>query len=135
MAEDFAKIPVPGYTIGDNYTDPELLYSTARFTQKGVTLAAGQGVLKAGTLLGRRTADKKYYVYDNSKSDGTEVARGVLRRGVDTGAAGSGDQLGNIVISGILKNSMISGAGANAIPDAVVDLNAKVDSVMGTFTF
>lgn len=134
MAVDYEKIPVPGYTQGDTFTDPELLYSTARFTQKGVTLAGGQGVLKAGTLLGRKTSDKKYYVYDNVKADGTEVARGVLRRGVDTGPAGSTDQLGNIVVSGILKNSMISGAGTNAITDAVADLNAKVDSVMGTFT-
>lgn len=135
MATAYEKLPVPGYTKGDDFVDPELLYSTARFTQKGVTLAGGQGVLKAGTLLGRKTADKKYYVYDNSKSDGTEVARGVLRRGVDTGSAGSADQLGNIVISGILKNAMISGAGTNAITDAVADLNAKVDTVTGTFTF
>lgn len=134
MANEFQSIPVPGYTQGDVYVDTEILYSYARFTQKGVTLKGGQGVLKAGTLLGRKTADKKYYTYDNSKSDGTEVARGVLRRDVDTNANGSADQVTNMVISGIIKNNFISGAGTNAITDAVSDLNAKVDTVQNTFT-
>ena len=134
MADEFQSIPVPGYAQGDVYTDTEILYSYARFTQKGVTLKGGQGTLKAGTLLGRKTSDKKYYVYNNGASDGTEVARGVLRRDVNTGAAGSPDQLTNMVISGIIKNNFISGAGTNAITDAVSDLNAKVDAVQNTFT-
>lgn len=135
MANEFQSIPVPSYTQGDVYVDTEILYSTNRFTQKGVTLKGGQGVLKAGTLLGRKTSDKKYYAYDNSKADGTEVARGVLRRDVDTNANGGADQLTNMVISGIVKSTFISGAGTNAITDAVSDLNAKLDTVMGTFTF
>lgn len=134
MAAEYEKLPVPGYTQGDTYTDVEILYSYARFTQKGVTLKGGQGVLLAGTLLARKTSDKKYYVYNNAAADGTEVARGVLRRGVDTGPAGSVDQVSNMVISGIVKSNFVSGAGANAIPDAVSDLNAKLDTVMGTFT-
>jgi len=125
-------IPVPGFTSPTGtFADPELLYSTAGFTQKGVTIAGGQGILPAGTVLGRKTADKKYYVYSNVASDGREVARGVLRRGVDTGAAGSPDQLSNIVIQGILKLSMVSGADAAAL----VDLNASADTVLGTFKF
>lgn len=132
MTTAYEKIPVPGVTTGPEYTDPEILYSYAGFTQKGVTLAAGQGILPAGTVLGRKTSDKKYYVYNNAGSGGVEVARGVLRRGVDTGASGATvDQLANIVIAGILKNSAVSGADSSAL----TDLGATVDSVRGTFKF
>lgn len=131
MTSAFQKLPVPGYTQGASYTDPEILYSTVGFTQKGVTLAGGQGILPAGTVLGQKTSDKKYYVYSNAGSGGIDTARGVLRRAVDTGAAGSADQLGNIVIAGILKSTMVSGADAAAL----TDLGATVDSVRGTFKF
>jgi hypothetical protein len=132
MANAYQMLPVPGYQQGPEYTDPEILYSTAGFTQKGVTLAGGQGILPAGTVLGRKTSDKKYYVYDNVGSGGVEVARGVLRRAVDTGASGTTvDQLGNIVIAGILKLNLVSGADAGAI----TDLGAVTDSVRNTFKF
>jgi hypothetical protein len=134
MATQYQKIPVPGFTSPTaDYTDPEILYSTVGFTQKGVTIAAGQGVLQAGTVLGMKTADKKYYAYSNANSNGTETAHGVLRRAVDTGlvAGAAGDQQGNMVIAGILKNSMVVGADAAAI----TDLGATVDVVRGTFKF
>lgn len=132
MSTAYQKIPVPGFTSPTaEATDPEILYSTAGFTQKGVTVAGGQGILPAGTVLGRKTSDKKYYVYDNAGSGGVEVARGVLRRAVDTGSAGAADQLANIVIAGILKLSLVSGADSAAI----TDLNASTDSVLGTFKF
>lgn len=125
-------IPVPQYTSPtQTFTDPEILYSTAAFTQKGVTIAGGQGVLAAGTLLAQKASDKKYYAYNNAGSGGIDVARGVLRRPCDTGAAGSADQLGNIVIQGILKLALIVGADAAAL----TDLGANVDAVRGTFKF
>jgi|SRR5215216_5598848 len=125
----YEKIPVPGFTSPtDTYVDPELLYSAVGYTQKGVTIASGQGILPIGTVLGRKTSDKKYYVYNNALSTGVEVARGVLRRAVDTT---SGDQLANMVIKGILKNSLVSGSDAGAL----ADLNARQDTVLDTFTF
>lgn len=128
----YQKIPVPGFeSPTTTYTDPEILYSSVGYTQKGVTLAGGQGVLPAGTVLGQKTADKKYYVYNNSAGDGTQTASGVLRRPVDTGGPGSPDQLSNIVITGILKANMVSGADAAAL----TDLGATVDAVRGTFKF
>ena len=128
----YQKIPVPSYTSPTaTATDPEILYSTAGFTQKGVTIGGGQGVLPAGTVLAQRTADKKYVAYSNAGSGGAETARGVLRRAVDTGGAGAADQLGNIVIQGILKLSMVQGADAAAL----TDLGATVDTVRGTFKF
>ncbi len=133
MADQFGNaVPAPGFTQKDAVTDQELLYSTAGYTQKGVTLAGGQGVLYAGTVLGRVTATKKWGKYNNSAGDGTEVARGILRKTVDTGTGGTAqDMQANIVIRGILKNSMVSGADANAL----TDLGARQDTVLGTFTF
>lgn len=129
MATAYQKIPVPGFTSPTStFTDPEILYSTVGFTQKGVTIAAGQGILPAGTVLARKTSDKKYYVYNNAGSGGLDVARGVLRRAVDTAG---GDQLSNIVVAGILKNSLVSGADSGAL----TDLGATVDSVRDTFKF
>ncbi len=128
----YQKLPVPGYYKGPEYTDPEILYSTAAFTQKGVTLAAGQGILPAGTVLGRKTSDKKYYSYNNAGTGGVDTARGILRRAVDTGTDAAGpDQLGNLVIQGILKLNMVSGADSGAI----TDLGATTDTVRNTFKF
>lgn len=132
MANSYEKLPVPGFTSPTSvYTDVEILYSTAGFTQKGVTLAGGQGILPAGTVLGQNSTTKKYHVYNNGASDGTQTAAGVLRRAVDTGGAGAADQLGNIVIAGILKNDLVSGADSNAI----TDLGARVDANRNTFKF
>jgi hypothetical protein len=127
----YQKIPTPGYTSPTHtFTDDEILASsTGRFTQWGITIAGGQGILPAGCVMGRKTADKKYYVYNNSGSGGIDTARGVLRRAVDTGPAGSPDQQGNIVISGIIKLSKVSGADSAAL----TDLGATVDSVLDTF--
>lgn len=129
MAEQFEKLPVPGFTTGDVTKDPELLSSIANgYHQKGVTIAAGQGILPIGCVLARKASDKKYYVYDNGGSGGLEVARGLLRRAVDTTG---GDQLANIVYSGVVKNSLVSGADSAAL----TDLGARVDTVADTFTF
>lgn len=125
-------IPSPGFWKGNDSHDPELLYSTARFTQKGVTLAAGQGILDIGTVLAQRTTDKKWVKYDNAGADGAGVARGVLRRGVDTGTDTAGREYqGNIVIAGILKLQLVKGADSAAI----ADLNARADDSFDTFTF
>ncbi len=134
MATQYQKLPVPGYVNpSSDYVDPEILYSTAAFTQKGVTIAAGQGVLAAGTVLGQKTADKKYYAYNNANSDGTQTARGVLRRGVDTGLTpgAANDQVSNIVIQGILKLNMVQGVDSAAL----TDLGAVTDTVRGTLKF
>lgn len=47
-----------------------------------VTIAAAAGAMVAGTVLGKITASGKYAAYDNTHSDGTEVAAGVLYRAV-----------------------------------------------------
>lgn len=130
----YQNLPVPGFTNPTaDYVDPEILYSTVGFTQKGVTIAAGQGVLAAGTALGMKTSDKKYYAYNNANADGTQTARGILRRPVDTGVTpgAAGDQVSNIVIAGILKYGMLNGVDAAAL----TDLGMTIDTVRGTAKF
>jgi hypothetical protein len=135
MATQYQKLPVPGYhnPIAD-YVDPEILYSTVGFTQKGVTLASGQGVLAAGTILAMKTSDKKYYAYDGAGgAGGLNRARGVLRRPCDTGVTVTpeGDQVTNMVIAGIVKYNMLQGADA----DAYTDLGMTIDPERGTAKF
>jgi len=67
----------------------ELLLSMAGYTQRGVTLAAGQGILPTGCVIARHTASGKYFVYQAAATDGRGVAMGVLRDARDTGGPGA----------------------------------------------
>jgi hypothetical protein len=125
-------IPAPGYWKGGSTVDDELLYSAVGYTQKGITLKAGQGVLQLGQAMARETATKKWVKYNNAGGGGTDVCRGILRQTVDTGTDAAGKEFqGNLVIRGILKNSKIAGIDAPGIADLV----ARVDTVLDTFTF
>lgn len=165
MATDsFEFDPVPGYTkpthtygdeFGDEFHAPnvaELLNSYARFTQRGVTLAGGQGIIKGGTVLAQHTATGKYVKYNATGSGGDNVALGVLRDTRDTGGGNSPssvakDCLGNLVISGILNLNLVSGTDtASQVGGAaggigsgstgvVTVLNARVDAVNNLFVF
>lgn len=105
----------------------------AGILKKGVTIKGGQGLLAAGTVLGRETATKKYLAYNNADSPaGIGVARGVLFEGVNTGSASpAGDMLGNIIYGGTLKLSKLTGLDANAI----TDLNGRTDAERDWFIF
>jgi len=128
-------IPAAGITRGDHVNDDEILYSTVGYTQKGVTLAAGQGLLLAGTVLARRTSDKLYVKFVSGGSGGAGTAVGVLRKTVETGASSSDQKyMGNVVITGILKLSKISAANGGS-SDAKTALSAVTDDVFGTFKF
>jgi hypothetical protein len=114
--------------------DQELLSGTEAFSQVGITVAGGQGILPIGTVLGRKTADKMYYVYATGNSDGTQTARGVLRNGIDTGVSGTPQavaQQANMVIRGTLTNSLVSGADSGAI----TTLKARTDTILDKFIF
>lgn len=86
----------PTHEYGQGYGDEfhaeavqELLLSYAGFTQRGVTLAAGQGVLPTGCVIARHTASGRYFSYNAGASDGRQTPVGVLRDGRDTGGPGS----------------------------------------------
>lgn len=124
------EIPVPGFEVGAYLTDDEIMASMkGGFTQVGVTLAGGQGILPAGAVLGRVTASGLFRAYTGADSPtGMGVARGVLRKRVDTT---DGPILANMVVSGIIKNSKLSGMDT----DAVTDLNGRADTVLDRFRF
>lgn len=56
-------------------------------SRETVTIASGEGVLKAGSVLGKITASGKYGWYDNAASDGTQAAAAVLFSDVDATSA------------------------------------------------
>lgn len=67
----------------------ELLLSMVGYTQRGVTLAPGQGVLPTGAVLARCTANGLWYAYNSGgTTDGRQTPLGVLRDGRDTGGPG-----------------------------------------------
>jgi hypothetical protein len=81
-----------GQSFGDEFhaeAVQELLLSMAGYTQRGVTLAPGQGVLPTGTVLSRATASGYYYAYNSGgTTDGRQTPIGVLRDSRDTGGTG-----------------------------------------------
>lgn len=141
MAQEFVGnvIPSPGYKKGNFANDEELLYSTAGYTQKGVTLEAGQGVLPLGTVLARKTDTKKYVKFVSGGGNGTGTAVGILRTSVDTGslspAQGGVDIQNNIVIRGILKRQHVSSANGGTTNILTAFTGSREDAVLGTFTF
>jgi hypothetical protein len=125
-------VPAPGHFTTPYSTDDELLYSTARFTQKGITLKTGQGLVLMGTVMGIITATQRWVPYATGNSNGSQVARGVLRTNVETGTDAAGHEYqGNLVIGGMLKLAKIIGADAGAL----TALDARTDSVFGYFSF
>ncbi len=123
-------IPAPGYAKGGQTIDEELLYSTnGGFTQKGVTLAAGQGVLRLGTLLKQNPTTKLY-----EKATTGSDALGFLRMTVDTGTDVNGQRWqGNIVHTGFLKLAHVQQANSGVSLDGV--LGGRVNEVEGFFKF
>jgi hypothetical protein len=152
MAQDsFQFDPVPSYTkpthqfgrsFGDEFhapSDDELLASYAAFTQRGVTLAGGQGLIPTGAVLAQHSASKKYFVNSQTATDGRQTVLGLLRDNRDTGGnGGSGlsgytftgstptfpaspsgkvatDILGNLVIRGLVNLSLVSGGDTQAL--------------------
>jgi len=56
-------------------------------SRESIVIASGANVLLPGTALGKITASGKYIAYDDSASDGSEVAAGILFDGVDASSA------------------------------------------------
>lgn len=123
----------PGYTkptheygqaFGDEFhaeAVQELLASTEGYSQRGVTLAGGQGVLPTGCLLALRSTDGKYVAYATGGSNGTNKALGVLRDARDTGGSSSPagkvstDCQGNLVYRGTLNANLVSGTDTTSL--------------------
>lgn len=121
------SMPGPGYATGDSTVDDELMFSMAGYTQKGVTLKPGQGVLLLGTLIKQDPATKMYV-------KATTAPEGVLRKTTDTGSSETGQRWqGNIVLAGFLKLSKMSAANSGVTLTNV--LAGQVNAVQGYFKF
>jgi hypothetical protein len=143
QGDSFPVLPVPnlsdpvhtyGESFGDAFHAPtvrELLFKTEGYGQRGVVLAAGQGVLATGTVLGQFTSGPNQYQYGkyaSGNSDGTQVPLGFLRNAVDTT---SGVQAGLLVDRGVVNYAVTSGLDSNAI----TLLGGRVDNAVGAFHF
>jgi hypothetical protein len=124
------SIPAPGYSKGGTFVHAELLYSTVKFTQKGVTLKPGQGVLLLGTLITQDPDTKKYV-----KTTDVTKALGFLRQTTDTGATeDAAGWMGNIVHSGILNLAHLKAANPT-VTDFTAVFNGRVNAVEGFYSF
>ena len=123
------SIPAPDYRVNGTYVDDELLFSTVGYTQKGVTLKPGQGVLLLGTLLKQDAATKLYV-----KTTDPATAEGFLRQTTETGSDANAQKFQqNIVIAGILKLAKVQSANSGVALANVV--GARINSVIGSFKF
>lgn len=133
------EIPAAGITRGTNIPNDEILYSTAGFTQKGVTLAPGKGLLIGGTVLARNSSTKLYEKWVSGGPNGTGTPAGVLRKTVETGTDTNGQKyLANIVVQGILKLSKVSSANGgvtNIISAGGALAGASYSDALGFFKF
>ena len=122
-------IPAPGFRTGGGVVDDELMFSMEGYSQKGITLKPGQGVLLLGTLIKQDPATKQYV--RATASD----AQGVLRSTVDTGSSAQGQVWqNNIVTMGQLKFAKVSAANSGVNISGGV-LGSRVDPVQGYFKF
>jgi hypothetical protein len=72
------------------FTEQKLLPYQNPDDAKTVTVVLGNSLtLAAGTVLGRKTSDNKWYAYSNAASDGTEVARAILQYAIATDGSGN----------------------------------------------
>ena len=120
-------LKVPGTGSVAEVKSDEILGSYARFTQKGLTLKGGSGVLEAGTLLKVSSTAKKY----EGSTAAADAHVGVLRLAVDTS---DGDHTANYVTSGIVKLSKLKYANGTAVPSGdyaaiATALNGRIDAV------
>ncbi len=110
-----------GQEFGDEFHAPavaELMLSMAGYTQRGVTLAAGQGILPTGCIIARHTASGKYFAYAPSASDGRAVALGVLRDARDTGGPGAASLAAYNANTNGVNPDAITLAGGTFVPPA-----------------
>jgi hypothetical protein len=70
--------------LGSNEPDNLIAGQDVKILLKGVTLAAGQGVLKRGSVIGIVTANEQGKLCESSATDGSEVAKFILTDEVDT---------------------------------------------------
>jgi hypothetical protein len=118
-ADQFASTAVPGFSDATTTTERAFVLGPAgSYLLKGIMIKGSAASdagntptteLRAGLLMGKRTADGFYAHYAPNATDGTQFAEGPLwlsRRTIDTDG-NTVDRQGQIVISGYVKASQI----------------------------
>lgn len=111
-------------TVSDNVTAQASFLASehVQFKRGGITVdattvgadASGNKVLKAGTVMAPITATGKYAAYDNTLSNGREVADGFLPEGINLK---DGDVICGLIVHGSVLSARTSGLDANARVD------------------
>ena len=114
-------------TVSDGVTAEASIFASEHKISKraGITLAAGSvgadangdKILRAGTVIGEFTSgdyEGLYGAYNNSHSDGTETAVGILPQTVNLR---DGDVVSDLVLHGSFIESRLSGLDSNAKTD------------------
>lgn len=86
---------------------------------QGVTLAANQGVLEVGQVIGLADADGKGMKFNKDASDGSEKAVGILLEHCDTD---KGEVYATMALKGVFRKSQLVGL----TDEAIAALNARV---------
>ena len=94
-----------------------------------IRLPVGENIRLVAKAKGEKNEDVTVVILDRPRHQ--DMVEEIRKTGARIKFITDGDVQANIVIRGILKNSMVSGADA----DALTDLKARTDTVLGTFTF
>ena len=93
-----------------------------------ITVKSGAGVVLAGTVLGKLTADSKYVPYDNDAATGEEVADAILLADVDATSADV-QAVGIVRVAEVWTDRLIWGAAVTTEGEktaALADLAANL---------
>lgn len=118
--------------ISTTYTPKEIVWNghTPKFAHP-ITVKSGVTLAK-GTVVGKVTSSGLYAAYDNTATDGTEVAAGVLATHVDTASTNLNQATEARIYRGfgVLKTDQLVGMDAKALQDLgayeISGLNATV---------
>ncbi len=93
---------------------------------KGISLKAGQGILKAGSVLGM-TPDNLGILLDKNATDGSQNPVGILIEDVDTGTESDTDSiLSQMFIRGVFNQEALLFTEGTSLSDVEMELR-KID--------
>lgn len=99
--------------VESNSSKQDILASDYPTKQLDIVLGKATGVLLRGCMLGKKTADGKYYAYKDTATDGTEVLDGILAEDIDVSAA---DEKTYMFIGGEFAQAGLTAASGVTIP-------------------
>ena len=103
-----------GISNADNFASKQDIFASDYPTKQiDIVLGKATGTLLRGCMLGKKTADGKYYAYKDNAADGTEVLDGILAEDIDVSAA---DEKTFMYIGGEFAQTALSAASGVTIP-------------------